>query len=350
MSSTNGKAGRPSDGKVRVADHRRRQLRLVARPGRRVLQERPGDRGCPGPDARQPRRLPHPRHRVRRRPSTSTPKRSARTCPRRSSAAEQHRASSATCRSRACKVEPRHDARRPRQVPLAGDREGARHDRRHRPDAEGHRRPTCVVNVPARRLRGRRPSGTSSRSSQAGVRVRQLHPGVHRARGVLARAGSRSAACRSSATTSSRRSARRSSTACSRACSTTAACKLERTYQLNVGGNTDFMQHAGARAARVEEDLQDERRHVAARTTTLAPDNVHIGPSDYVPWLTGPQVGVHPHGGPIVRRRAAEHRAEARGVGLAELGRRRDRRRALRQAGARPRHLAARSMARRRTS
>ena len=48
------------------------------------------------------------------------------------------------------------------------------------------------------------------------------------------------AGCRSSATTSSRRSARRSSTASSPACSTTAACSLERTSQLNVGGNMDF--------------------------------------------------------------------------------------------------------------
>ncbi len=50
-----------------------------------------------------------------------------------------------------------------------------------------------------------------------------------------------------------------------------------------------------------------------------------------------PQVGAHPRRGPGVRRRAAERRAEARGVGLAELRRHRDRRRALLQARAQPR-------------
>ena len=50
-----------------------------------------------------------------------------------------------------------------------------------------------------------------------------------------------------------------------------------------------------------------------------------------------PQVGAHPRRGPGLRRRAAERRAEARGVGLAELGGHRDRRRALLQARAQPR-------------
>ena len=44
-------------------DHRRRQLRQLARPGRAVLQGCAG-RVRPGPDARRPRRLPHQRHRV----------------------------------------------------------------------------------------------------------------------------------------------------------------------------------------------------------------------------------------------------------------------------------------------
>ena len=47
-----------------------------------------------------------------------------------------------------------------------------------------------------------------------------------------------------------------------------------------------------------------------------------------------PQVGVHPHGGHVVRRRAAQPRDEARGVGLAELGRHRDRRGAALEARA----------------
>ena len=33
----------------------------------------------------------------------------------------------------------------------------------------------------------------------------------------------------------------------------------------------------------------------------MDPDDVHIGPSDHVPWLARPQVGLHPHGGPQLR-------------------------------------------------
>ena len=46
-------------------DRRRRQLRQQPRPGPLLLRERQGGRLRPGADARQPRRLPHPRHRVR---------------------------------------------------------------------------------------------------------------------------------------------------------------------------------------------------------------------------------------------------------------------------------------------
>ena len=42
--------------------------------------------------------------------------------------------------------------------------------------------------------------------------------------------------------------------------------------------------------------------------------NVHVGPSDYVPWLTDRKY-LHPHGGHVLRR-ASERRAEARGPGL----------------------------------
>ena len=49
-------------------------------------------------------------------------------------------------------------------------------------------------------------------------------------------------------------------------------------------------------------------------------------------------MGAHPPRGQSLRRRAADRRAEARGLGLAELGRRRDRRGAADQAGAQQRH------------
>ncbi len=59
--------------------------------------------------------------------------------------------------------------------------------------------------------------------------------------------------------------------------------RLERTYQLNTGGNTDFLnmlEKTRLRSKRISktESVQsqmDER---------LAPENIHIGPSDYVSW------------------------------------------------------------------
>jgi myo-inositol-1-phosphate synthase len=61
---------------------------------------------------------------------------------------------------------------------------------------------------------------------------------------------------------------------------------IERTYQLNTGGNTDFLNM-----------LERERLHskkisktnavvsqIKARGLSIEPENVHVGPSDYVPW------------------------------------------------------------------
>jgi myo-inositol-1-phosphate synthase len=61
---------------------------------------------------------------------------------------------------------------------------------------------------------------------------------------------------------------------------------IDRTYQLNTGGNTDFLNM-----------LERERLHskkisktnavtsqIRARGLNIDPENVHVGPSDYVPW------------------------------------------------------------------
>ena len=61
---------------------------------------------------------------------------------------------------------------------------------------------------------------------------------------------------------------------------------IDRTYQLNTGGNTDFLNM-----------LERERLHskkisktnavtsqIKARGLNIDPENVHVGPSDYVPW------------------------------------------------------------------
>ncbi len=59
--------------------------------------------------------------------------------------------------------------------------------------------------------------------------------------------------------------------------------KLERTYQLNTGGNTDFLNMLNrARLASKKESKTEAVQSVAERR--LEDDNIHIGPSDFVPW------------------------------------------------------------------
>ncbi len=59
--------------------------------------------------------------------------------------------------------------------------------------------------------------------------------------------------------------------------------KLERTYQLNTGGNTDFLNMLNHdRLASKKKSKTEAVQSVAA--TRMDPDNIHVGPSDYVPW------------------------------------------------------------------
>ena len=59
--------------------------------------------------------------------------------------------------------------------------------------------------------------------------------------------------------------------------------KLERTYQLNTGGNTDFLNMLEKkRLATKKESKTEAVQAVAAKR--LDDENIHIGPSDYVPW------------------------------------------------------------------
>lgn len=61
--------------------------------------------------------------------------------------------------------------------------------------------------------------------------------------------------------------------------------KLERTYQLNFGGNTDF--YNMLERERLESKKISKTNAVTSQLDyQLDPDNVHVGPSDYVPWLT----------------------------------------------------------------
>lgn len=60
--------------------------------------------------------------------------------------------------------------------------------------------------------------------------------------------------------------------------------KLERTYQLNFGGNTDF--YNMLERERLESKKISKTNAVTSQLDyEIEPDNIYIGPSDYVPWL-----------------------------------------------------------------
>ena len=61
--------------------------------------------------------------------------------------------------------------------------------------------------------------------------------------------------------------------------------KLERTYQLNFGGNTDFLNML--ERERLESKKISKTNAVTSQLDyKLDPNDIHVGPSDYVPWLT----------------------------------------------------------------
>ncbi len=60
--------------------------------------------------------------------------------------------------------------------------------------------------------------------------------------------------------------------------------KLERTYQLNFGGNTDF--YNMLERERLESKKISKTNAVTSQLDyDMGPDNIYVGPSDYVPWL-----------------------------------------------------------------
>jgi myo-inositol-1-phosphate synthase len=76
--------------------------------------------------------------------------------------------------------------------------------------------------------------------------------------------------------------------------------KLERTYQLNFGGNTDFLNML-ERDRLMSKKISKTRSVTSQLDYDIGQDNVHIGPSDYVPWLRD--------------RKWAQIRLEGRGFG-----------------------------------
>jgi len=61
--------------------------------------------------------------------------------------------------------------------------------------------------------------------------------------------------------------------------------RIDRTYQLNFGGNTDFMNML--ERERLESKKISKTDAVTSQLDEkIDPKNIHVGPSDYVPWLT----------------------------------------------------------------
>ena len=61
--------------------------------------------------------------------------------------------------------------------------------------------------------------------------------------------------------------------------------KLERTYQLNFGGNTDFLNML--ERERLESKKISKTDAITSQLDyKMKPDDIHVGPSDYVPWLS----------------------------------------------------------------
>ena len=62
---------------------------------------------------------------------------------------------------------------------------------------------------------------------------------------------------------------------------------IDRTYQLNVGGNTDF-QNMLERSRLISKKISKTRSvtsQLQLRDLDIKPENIHVGPSDYVPFL-----------------------------------------------------------------
>lgn len=60
--------------------------------------------------------------------------------------------------------------------------------------------------------------------------------------------------------------------------------KIDSTYQLNVGGNTDFMNMLNRTRLRSKKISKTEAVQSQLKNP-LDAENIHIGPSDYIPWL-----------------------------------------------------------------
>ena len=112
---------------------------------------------------------------------------------------------------------------------------------------------------------------------------------------------------------------------------------LDRTYQLNFGGNMDFKNMLERK--RLKSKKISKTQSVTSQIEQgIEDEHVHIGPSDHVPWLDDRKWAYIRLEGRNFGDVPDERRAQARGLGLPQLGRRHHRRRPLRQGRPRPRH------------
>ncbi len=65
--------------------------------------------------------------------------------------------------------------------------------------------------------------------------------------------------------------------------------EITRTYQLNFGGNTDFLNMLERKRLKSKKISKTESVQ-SQFTERLADENIHIGPSDYVPWMNDKKV------------------------------------------------------------
>jgi len=101
--------------------------------------------------------------------------------------------------------------------------------------------------------------------------------------------------------------------------------KLIKTYQLNVGGNTDFQnmlerQRLKSKKISKTEAVQSQMKN------RMEDENIHIGPSDYVPWLKDNKGLLHKNGGKKIRRHTPDTGPATLSRRLAELRRHHGRR------------------------
>jgi len=94
--------------------------------------------------------------------------------------------------------------------------------------------------------------------------------------------------------------------------------RLERTSQLNVGGNMDFWNML--ERARLESKKISKTGAVTSQLDyDIGEDNIYIG--RLCPLADRQEMGLHPPGGTQLRRCPTEHRDETRGLGFTQLGR-----------------------------